>query len=79
MTRLHTVLLAVSCLAGGFLLGSEERPRPTELQAAQFLSGDKNVRLVGFFCGDHALTALAREEDEFPERGCKEIRELKAE
>lgn len=61
----------------GVLVGMDQVLPPTEQQMAQVLSGDKDVRLIGFLCGDHALTAVARYEDEFPETGCKEIRRLR--
>jgi hypothetical protein len=75
--HLFSMLAALAVgVAGGLLLDSEESVRPTELSMAQSLSGQKDVRLIGFQCGDHNLTAVAQYEDEFPESGCKEIRIL---
>jgi len=59
----------------GTLWGMDHAPYATELSASRTLAGT-NVRLIGFFCGDHAATVLAEWEDEFPEEGCKEIRLL---
>jgi hypothetical protein len=63
----------------GFIAGSRNAPVPvdSELATAQVLAGDRNVRLIGYHCGDHNLTAVARWEDEFPESGCREIRILR--
>lgn len=62
-------------LGVGFIVGQDSAPYATELSAARTLAGD-NVRLIGFFCGDHAATVVVREEDEFPDKGCKEYRQL---
>lgn len=70
-------------LASGFLIGSEERPVPldSELATAQVLTGDKNVRLIGYQCeyrDDHGInmvTIVAREEDFGMD--CREIRTLR--
>lgn len=79
MRPIYGYIASIIALAGGYLLGSQERPMPidSELATAQVLSGDRDVRLIGFQCGDHNLTAVARFEDEFPESGCKEIRILR--
>jgi hypothetical protein len=70
------MLAALAIGVTGGLLLDREPTRPTELSMAQSLSGQKDVRLIGFQCGDHNLTAVAQYEDEFPEKGCKEIRIL---
>lgn len=66
--------------ACGFLLGSMERPQPTEMQMARQLAGGE-VRLIGLGCqipdGNGFATVIAHEEDfGLP---CKEIRRLEEE
>lgn len=78
----HTLgILGAVCIAfaSGGIFTQQLTPtvETSELATAQELTGDKNVRLIGFLCGNHAATVIATEEDEFPD-GCKEIRELRA-
>ena len=72
-------LSSASILVAGIVIGrtTYEPPLDSELATAQVLSGDRQIRLIGYQCGDRNLTALARWEDEFPEQGCKEIRILR--
>jgi hypothetical protein len=66
-------------IAGGYLLGSANRPEVfvSELETARSVSGDKRVRLIGFLCGENGQTILGVEEDQFWEAPCKEIRVLR--
>jgi len=79
MNKIHVALIAVACASAGFLAGSRNAPIPvdSELATAQLLAQDRQVRLIGYECGDHKLTAVAAYEDEFPANGCKEIRVLR--
>jgi hypothetical protein len=66
--RAFFVLAAIGSLglAGGFLLGSQERPR-TEMSlkaAAQLMGHDKRISYVGYHCGDDGATILARDMDQ---------------
>jgi len=67
--------LMVVSAESGFFVGRDTAPVATELSAARSLAGF-NAELIGFDCDDHRTVVLATEEDEFPERGCKEIRRL---
>ena len=76
------LMIALLCgvvVAGGVLIGRTTAPAGTplltELEAAQAVAGDDQVRLIGFLCGNTSATVLARETHEFPD-GCKEIRVL---
>jgi hypothetical protein len=74
----HSVFaIAIASISGGvgFLFGQSSAPYATELSVSRTLAGS-NVELIGFMCGNHAATVLAKYEDEFPETGCKEIRRL---
>lgn len=67
-------LMAVSAEVG-FFVGRDTAPVATQLSAARSLAGF-NANLIGYDCDDHRTVVLATEEDEFPERGCKEILRL---
>lgn len=79
----HTIgIVGGLCIALGigFIIGAQQPPRDvdSELATAQMLAQNKNVRLIGFYCGNHDATVLAEYDDEFPSEGCKMIVPLRA-
>lgn len=73
-------MVGAAILAAGFLLGSMERPAPpvdSELADAQVVAQDRDVRWVGYQCGDDRATVIAQEMPSIIE--CKEVRRLSEE
>lgn len=75
--RASLALAAAGAVALGFLAGEyrgrETAPLDSELATAQELSGDKDVRWIGYSCGDDGATIVTRD---MPGDDCKESRRL---
>lgn len=56
-------LLVSASLGVGFLLGSQARPQTemSQLASAQLMSTDKEVKWIGYDCGDDGATVISRE------------------
>lgn len=66
-------VIGIVALASGFLLGSRIAPQPlnSELADAQVVAQDRQVRYVGYVCGDDGATVISREMPNITE--CQEI------
>jgi hypothetical protein len=77
--RFPLILAAVSaaCSFAAFTAGEyhghETAPLDSELASAQELTGDKDVRWIGYLCGDDSATIVTRD---MPGTDCKESRRL---
>lgn len=77
---LKHMMAGAAILAAGFLLGSQIQPEPplnSQLADAQVVAQDRDVRWIGYHCGDDGATVIAREMPNIME--CKEVRRLSEE
>jgi hypothetical protein len=65
--------LAFIGFTAGELRGQSDAPIDSELATAQELSGDRDVRWIGYGCGDDGATIVTRD---MPGADCKESRRL---
>jgi hypothetical protein len=60
---LKSLLIGVVALSAGFLIGSRNAPVAVNsmLADAQMVAQDRDVRYIGYFCGDDGATVISRQ------------------
>lgn len=60
---LFVAIVGTVMFASGVLVGSRNAPQPQDsmLAQAQVVAQDRDVRYIGYLCGDDGATVLARE------------------
>ena len=71
------LLVGAGCAGAGFLLGSQVQPREidSQLAEAQVVAQDRDVRWIGYTCGDDGATIISREMPNISE--CQTVQRLR--